>query len=229
MSLKVLFKYTTRSRRTNFLRGYDSIIKNLSDKDNYHVLITIDDNDSAMQPPPELAGNYTIVSGNSESKVHAINRDVNEFDYDWDILVNFSDDMTFTVKGFDDIIRDAVAKNGNNLDCVYHFPDQYQRQNCMTMSIIGRAYYDIEKFIYNNRFKSLWCDVVEQEKAMLSNKYLYVDKDIFIHIHPSLGMCKYDEQAIKTESYELRLHDYNIYLELKKQYDPNNILPIRNI
>lgn len=229
--MRLLFKYTTRSRRSNFLRGIDSIINNLADKENYHIYTTFDVDDDKMRPLPEIKGNHTYIAGTSKSKVDAINRDM-EFinsQYDWDVLINFSDDMIFTVKGFDNIIRDAIINNGNNLDYVYHFPDQYQRQNCMTMSIIGRVYYDNQKFIYDNRFKSLWCDVVEQEKAMLSNKYLYVDKDVFIHIHPSLGMCQYDEQAKKTESYELRLHDYNVYLELKKQYDPNNIFPIRNI
>lgn len=229
--MKILFKYTTRSRRSNFLRGIDSIINNLSDKVNYHIFTTIDTDDDKMRPLPEIIGNHTYIAGVSKSKVDAINRDMDYINanYDWQILVNFSDDMTFIKKGFDNDIRDAVISNGGNLDYCYHFPDQYQGRNCMTMSIIGRTYYDRQGFIYDNRFKSLWCDVVEQEKAQILNKYIFIDKNIFVHLHPSLGLAKYDELATHTESWELRTQDYNTYLEVKKEYDKDNIFPIRSI
>ena len=236
--MNILFKITTRSRRSNFLRAYDSIINNIT-SDNYHVLISVDEDDSTMFPLPELKGNHTYVVGNSINKVHAINRDLNEFlkEYDTQIIVNVSDDQLFTVKGFDDIIRKEFIVKDNeqgddfelNLNQVLHFPDQHQGANCMTMSIIGYDYYIKDMHIYNPEFESLWVDIVAQEQAQIRGCYKYVDKQIFVHLHPSFGDCAYDEQYRKTEDWGVRQRDYATYLRLKANYDKLNQFPIRSI
>jgi len=224
--MKILFKYTTRSRRSNFLRGYDSIVNNVN-SDNYHILISVDKDDSTMFPLPKLKGNHTIIVGNSKNKIDAINRDVNEFTTicDWDIIVNMSDDMIFTVKGFDDIIR----RYFDNLDQVLHLPDQNQGQNCMTMSILGREYYNRDKFIYHPEFESLWVDIVAQEEAQIRGCYKFVNQSIFVHLHPSFGQAHYDAQYQKTEEWGVRQRDYTTYLFLKHVYDKENRFPIRSI
>jgi hypothetical protein len=180
-----------------------------------------------MFPLPELKGNHTIIVGNSKNKIDAINRDVNEFTTlcDWDIIVNMSDDMIFTVKGFDDIIR----RYFDNLDQVLHFPDQNQGQNCMTMSILGREYYNRDKFIYHPEFESLWVDIVAQEEAQIRGCYKFVNQNIFIHLHPSFGQAHYDAQYQKTEEWGVRQRDYTTYLFLKHVYDKENRFPIRSI
>ena len=237
--MNILFKITTRSRRSNFLRAYDSIINNIT-SDNYHVLISVDEDDSTMFPLPTLVGNHTFAVGNSLNKVHAINRDVNDFSYKWDILVNVSDDQMFTVKGFDDIIRGEfmftwqlsggkIYDTTTKLNKVVHFPDQHQGANCMTMSIIGYDYYIKDMHIYNPEFESLWVDIVAQEQAQIRGCYKYVDKQIFVHLHPSFGDCPYDEQYRKTEDWGVRQRDYATYLRLKANYDKLNQFPIRNI
>lgn len=242
--MKILIKYATRSRRSNFLRGFDSIRYNLADKENCHVLITVDDDDEKIHPLPVLHGvNYSYVTGTSESKIHAINRGMDQVPEnfkDWDILVNFSDDQVFVIKGFDDIIRSAFMELGGedsggnlygetNLDKCVHFPDQHQGQNCMTMTIVGRDYYNRDKFIYDTRFESLWCDVVAQEVAQIRGCYEYVDTVIFNHLHPSFGDCPYDAQYLKTEDVAVRRRDYETYLKLKSEYDPTTIFPIRSL
>jgi len=233
--MKILFKYTTRSRRSNFLRGYDSIINNVT-SDDYHVLISVDSNDATMFPLPVLKGNHTFVVGESKNKIDAINRDVNEFDYDWDIIVNMSDDMVFITKGFDEVIRDefrgVMLADGivyNYLDQVLHFPDQHQGENCMTMSIISRDYYNRDKFIYHPEFESLWVDIVAQEEAQIRGCYKFVNQNIFLHLHPSFGDCNYDEQYRQTEDWGVRQRDYATYLRLKSEYDKDNRFPIRSI
>jgi hypothetical protein len=151
MSLRLLFKYTTRSRRSNFLRGIDSIIDNLADKENYHIYTTFDVDDDKMRPLPEIKGNHTYIAGTSKSKVDAINRDMDFINsqYDWDILINMSDDVVFTEKGFDDIIRKEFMSYGledkeaiylldrTDLDQVLHYPDG-NRADLLTVSIIGK-------------------------------------------------------------------------------------------
>lgn len=228
--MKILFKYTTRSRRSNFLRGYDSIINNVTSQD-YHVLISVDKDDASMFPLPELKGNHTFVVGESKNKIDAINRDVNEFDYDWDIIVNMSDDMVFIQAGFDEVIRREMLFNVSFMkyDQVLHFPDQHQGQNCMTMSILGRTYYDRDKFIYHPEFESLWVDIVAQEEAQIRGCYKFVNQNIFVHLHPSFGDCAYDEQYKLTENWEGRQRDYATYLRLKSEYDKDNRFPIRSI
>jgi len=222
--MRILFKYTTRSRRSNFLRGYDSIVNNVS-SDNYHILISVDKDDASMFPLPELKGNHTYIVGESKNKIDAINRDVNQFYYDWDILVNMSDDMVFTHHGFDNIIGNAFC----NHDEVLHFPDQHQGENCMTMSIIGKEYYNRDKFIYHPEFESLWVDIVAQEEAQIRGCYKFVNQNIFVHLHPSFGDCHYDEQYKLTENWEGRQRDYATYLRLKSEYDKDNRFPIRSI
>lgn len=208
--MKILFKYATRSRRTNFLRGIDSIVNNLSNKEDYHILISVDVDDKTMFPLPQLNCNHTYMVGESENKIHAINRDVNEFDYDWDILVCMSDDMVFVQKGFDDAIRcefeiwDMSAHSDDldtltKLDQFLHFPDGNRSDLC-TMSIIGLDNYKRDNYIYNPEYKSLFCDDEAQQVAKQRGCYRFVDKVIFNHLHPAYGKANFDEQYQRTEA-----------------------------
>ena len=244
--MKILYNFTTRSRPDNFKRGLQSIITN-SVSDDYHILVSIDGNDSTMNNVDMLTylANEPKVSvrvGNSNSKIDAINRDVNDFTKycDWDIIVNMSDDMMFTVKGFDDIIRqefkETLAEDSNgerevviDLDQALHFPDQHQGANCMSLSILGREYYNRDMFIYNPAFESLWVDIVAQEEAQIRGCYKFVNQNIFLHLHPSFGDCAYDSQYQKTEDWGVRQRDYATYLRLKQVYDKDNRFPIRSI
>lgn len=209
--MRLLFKYTTRSRRSNFLRGIDSIINNIADKENYHIYTTFDVDDDKMRPLPEIKGNHTYIAGTSKSKVDAINRDMDFINsqYDWDVLVNMSDDVVFTEKGFDNIIRDQLISydydgegetSTRNLDQVIHFPDG-NRSDLLTVSIIGREYYNRDNYIYNPEYKSLYCDNEAMEVAKIRGCYKYVDKVIFNHLHPAYGKGNMDIQYQHTESF----------------------------
>lgn len=242
--MRILFKYATRSRPELFKRGMESIINNVA-SDNYHIVVSIDSDDSSMSEKFDYP-NTTVFVGLSKNKIDAINRDVN-YIKDWDIVVNMSDDMVFNQKGFDDVIREEFYVKFRepsktefkpiyeiDLDQCIHFPDQYQGANCMTMSIMGRDYYERDNFIYHPIFESLWCDIVAQEIAQIRGCYKFVDKHFITHLHPSLGLAPYDEQAKKTEGtredgWAIRKRDYDRYLELKKEYDPTNIFPIRQL
>lgn len=218
--MKILFKYTTRSRRSNFLRGIDSIVSNISDKSNYHILISVENqfNDATMHPLPLLdcPHTYCVNTDKPTTKIDAINRDVNEFTKvcDWDILVNMSDDMIFTEKGFDDIIREsfrlnpweALHKYGSSYieyslyQCI-HFPDGVTNEKLISMSILGRTYYERDKYIYHPDYKSLYCDEEVMAVAKMRGCYKYVDKHIFKHLHPAHGNAPNDAQYQHTESF----------------------------
>ena len=213
--MKILFKYTTRSRRSNFLRGYDSILNKIANREDYHVLISVDKDDQSMYPLPVLDGNHTFVVGNSKNKIDAINRDLNEFDYDWDILINMSDDMIFTNKGFDDVIR---AEFYNDFNQYLHFNDGNQKSNVCTMHIVGRNYYDRFKYIYHPDYISLWCDVENDIVAKQLGCYKYMGDDIklFKHLHPAWGLAPQDALSIKTEDRALWVADEITFNKRKK-------------
>ena len=204
--MRILYKYTTRSRRSNFLRGYDSILNKIANREDYHILISVDKDDQSMFPLPVLDGNHTFVVGNSKNKIDAINRDLNEFDYDWDILINMSDDMIFTKKGFDDIIR---AEFYNDFNQYLHFNDGNQKCNVCTMHIVGRNYYDRFKYIYHPDYISLWCDVENDIVAKQLGCYKYMGDNIklFRHLHPAWGLAPQDALSIKTEDRALWVAD----------------------
>lgn len=224
--MKILFKYTTRSRRSKFLRGIDSIINNLADKENYHIYTTFDVDDDKMRPLPEIKGNHTYIAGTSKSKVDAINRDMDFINsqYDWSILINMSDDIIMTEKGFDNIIREEFKRWGTDfetkenyfrwdLDQVIHFPDG-NRSDLLTVSIIGREYYNRDNYIYNPEYKSLYCDNEAMEVGKIRGCYRYVDRVIFNHLHPAYSKAVFDSQYQHTESFGAQ--DYETYLRRKQ-------------
>jgi len=204
--MRILFKYTTRSRRSNFLRGYDSILNKIANREDYHVLISVDGDDQSMSPLPVLDGNHTFVVGRSKNKIDAINRDINEFDYDWDILINMSDDMIFSKKGFDDIIR---AEFYNDFNQYIHYNDGNQKDNVCTMHIVGRDYYNRFKYIYHPDYISLWCDVENDivAKQLGCYKYMGDNLKLFKHLHPAWGLAPQDALSIKTEDRVLWIAD----------------------
>lgn len=197
---KILFKYTSRSRPENFERGLISIIENANDLENISILVTLDSDDAKIEQYRELLKPYyskcfiKVVEGTSKNKVDAINRDLNEFKGAWDILVNMSDDMIFTEKGFDTIIR-----NECDIDTFLHLPDGIQNDNVSTMSIMGRVYYERDMCIYNPRYASLWCDVEATEVGWIRGCLKYVSQFVFSHLHPAHGLAPTDEQYMKTE------------------------------
>ena len=108
LNQKILIKFATRSRPQKFASCIANILNNANQPDNLLILVSIDGDDIPMQNIREgspIIHNIHFVSGSSKNKIDAINRDVNECQYDWDILINFSDDQEFVIKGFDDIIR----------------------------------------------------------------------------------------------------------------------------
>jgi len=191
--MKILVKYPSRNRKEKFYQNLNKmrVMANNSNDITYHF--TIDDDEVDV---------YFIetLGGKSNNKIHAVNRDVPESD--WDILVVMSDDMVCITHGWDDIIRQDMNENFPDTDGVLHYNDGNQKANVMTMSIIGRKYYQRDGYIYNPEYQSLWCDVEATEVAHMRGKYKYMGDAtiLFAHHHPAWGFCLHDEQYRKTES-----------------------------
>jgi len=215
--MKILFNYTTRTRPEWFERGLNSILENV-ESENFVVLVSIDLDDDSMR---EMVRKYMthdkirFVYGTSTGKVNAINRDIDLFD-EWDILVNMSDDMVFTQRGFDAIIRNSF----DNLDQCLHFADNIHFDRLITLSILGRDYYNRFGYVYHPDYVSVWCDNETTEVSRLLGCYKFINYTIYEHLHPATGKVAMDAQYHHTESFGG--HDEATYQRrLKLNFDLN--------
>ena len=219
---KILFKYASRSRNEKFFEGLDNILNNLNDLNNFCILCSLDADDETMNNQQSIKriteyvkkypANIVVKFGKSKNKIDAINRDVNDFKerFDFDILVNFSDDMQFIVQSFDKTIREKFYIAYPNLDGNIYFNDGFVGDAISTMSIIGRKYYDKFNYIYHPSYHSLWCDNEYTMVAKTEKKIVYFDEKIYIHNHPANIGGFIDTQLMKTESFnEIDRENFN--------------------
>jgi len=195
--LKILFKYPSRGRRQRFVDGVDSIVNNLANTKDYQILVTADEDDPEMQEDFDYE-NMLVCYGESQSKIHAINKDMEYADADWKIVVSMADDMRWIFYGFDDIIRQQFADG--DLDKLIHIPDQDAKQILATMYIAGRTYYERLNYIYNPVYESLFCDDEAQAVAKHLGKYHYVDcPGVLTHLNSAYGHLPKDDLFIKQQ------------------------------
>lgn len=203
MSYKILFKYASRSRPEKFFEGLDTIVNNLRDLDNYHISCTLDTDDNTMcnKAIIERISSYPNTSiswGLSESKIHAINRDVP--DYPFDILICMSDDMRFNTYGFDDMVRLDMKTNFPNCDGLLHYPDQDAKEILAVLYVAGRYWWERRnRKIYHPSYKSVWPDNEEMAVAKLLGKYKYISYSIVDHMCPGWGRAPKDELYLRQE------------------------------
>jgi len=241
--MHILVKYASRSRPARFFEGLHNIIDMAADKVNFTVFCCLDADDRSMfeygawrldlqeklravdeKLPFSSQVIYDI--GYSKSKIHAINRPLTDAVPEWDILVNYSDDMRFTVFGYDEIIREGFRCNG--LDTFCHYPDSTAKNMLCTMSIIGAPYFQRDGWVYHPGFKSLWCDNMAQEMAKIRGCYVFMGTQIYEHYHPAYGLADWDDQYrrqqelwnedelfyIYQKSHNFFLDDYGKYTNL---------------
>ena len=182
----ILVKFPTRSRPQKFLSVLKGYTEKAHDNTNITYLITIDSNDLSMtekvkDEAMKYAPNVVFITGISQSKVHACNRDIHHF-LSWDVLILASDDMICQKKGWDVIVEKTMKNKFPDLDGVLYFPDGFTDLN--TMCILGKEYYNRFGYIYHPAYKSLWCDNEFQEVAQRLGKEYRSIEILFKHEHP---------------------------------------------
>lgn len=192
--MKILFKYPSRGRVNRFIQGMDSIVDNMYDKENYHILVTADEDDPDMvaaQTVIEMYPNTTVIYGTSKSKIDAVNRDMDKSG-EWDIVCVMSDDMRITQLGFDEILRAEFIQHG--LDIMLHVPDNDAKSALATMYIAGKKFVDRFGYLYNNEYKSLFCDNEVMDVSKMLGCYRYLDfPNAILHLNPAYGHLERDE------------------------------------
>jgi hypothetical protein len=190
--MNILVKYASRSRPENFERGLKSIIDNAVDIGSVFVLVSLDSDDPRLKEYEEIIAKYydkvfiKVYVGESQNKIDAINRDIDKVKFDWDVLVNMSDDMEL-VWEWDAIIY-ANIEYGKFL----HFNDGNHNDYLCTMSVMHRDYYNLDGYIYNPAYKSLYCDQEATEVAHIRGLRKYIPVQICKHLHPEWGYAPTD-------------------------------------
>ena len=195
--MKLLVKFPTRNRKNKFfkvLRQYQNLCEDL---DNTYFLITLDNDDESMNPSDvedifNTFKNIKVVYGTSNSKIHAVNRDI-ELVNDWDIVLLASDDMTPKVKGYDNIIRNKMKEFYSDTDGILWFNDGHMGNKLNTLCILGKKYYDRFGYIYHPEYKSVWSDNEFMLVGNILGKQTYFEQVIIEHEHPDWGYGSRDE------------------------------------
>jgi hypothetical protein len=195
----ILFNLASRQRPGRFFATLENIILECKSKD-FFIVAKLDLDDTTMnidEIKSMLQNKYPEVIvkwGASTSKIHAINRDLNDTGLPhWDILINMSDDMRWGTYGFDEIIRQHMPVN---LDGFLHVPDDYAKERVCTTSIIGYRYYQRDMYVYNPAYYSMWCDDEATEVAKTRSCYVLVPGIRLEHLHYTN-----DRKAVKDELY----------------------------
>ena len=187
--MKLLIKFPTRNRKDKFFEVLDLYYQFTENLDKLEFLITLDSDDSSMNTPEvitklETYKNLKFVYGTSNNKIHAVNRDIE--DGDWDIILLASDDMIPKEKGYDEHIRFNMLITYPDTDGVLWYNDG-NRKDLNTLCILGKKYYKRFNYIYHPDYKSLWADNEFMTVGNILKKQTFIDKVIIHHQHPDWG------------------------------------------
>jgi len=216
----ILIKYATRGRANQFIDAINNIQNTINASD-YVILVSADANDLSMNNDRikdfvKDKSNVILKFGDSDSKIDAINRDMDVVQ-DWDMLVNMSDDMEFIAKGWDYIMLELIQNEwGDSTDYFAHFNDGRVGEALPTMSVMGRDYYKRFQYIYHPSYSSFSCDAEAMYVAMMLGKHKYFPVVLFTHNHPAWTHAKNDTTYIinslaseyDTKNYFKRLNNY---------------------
>jgi hypothetical protein len=201
--MRILIKLPSRSRPEKLLAIASKYVEYAEDMNNIRFLISLDNDDKTATPEliqclKNIHRNIEVYSGISESKIHAINRDIPHFST-WDILLLASDDMNPVQKGYDNIIRNKMKQHYPDTDGVLFFNDGYNGKKLNTLVICGSKYYQRFGYVYYSGYKSFFCDDEFTKEAWKLNKQTYYDKIIIRHEHPNVLNQPYDELYTKNQ------------------------------
>lgn len=214
---RISFIFPSRERFQKFFSALDNI-RDLSESDNYEVICALDADDEIMNNAfvklkLQAYKNVSAFYGDSKTKIEACNKECMRAT--GDIIILTSDDMKYTLKGFDNIIREEA----NNYSGIIHFPDMLQNERLCTLPVMTKEYMDIDGWIYHPSFKSVFADNLQQELAKKREKYKFVMKHIIEHCHYRTGKHgEPDALMIHNDSKEMYIHDHEIYNQLRIEY-----------
>ncbi len=213
--MKLLVKFPTRGRKDKFFSTLDKYHEYCNDIENTLFLISIDSDDEEMNNQETIDKilsykNTNLVIGNSISKIDAVNRDISNLEYEWDILLLASDDMIPQIKGYDVIIKENMLFNYPDTDGILWFNDGFQENRLNTLCILGKKYYKRFNYIYYPEYKSCWADNEFTTVGNLLKRQAYLSTVIIKHEHPDWGYGTID--FVHNNNVKDWHHDHNVYV-----------------
>ena len=215
----ILMKVTSRGRYDKLKTCVTRYFSYANDTKNMFWLFTIDEDDETFDYEDfrfflQKLGvkNFFIPTGSSNSKIHAVNRDIAYLEAKWDILLSISDDQLPIVFGYDDLIRDKMP---DSLDCSIWFNDGHQDE-INTQEILGYTYYKNQGYVYYPEYKSFFCDNEATIVAEKSGKLVKSPLSIIQHFHPVWGANEFTENdALYQRNDSFWEHDQNLFNQRK--------------
>ncbi len=217
--MNILVQFPTYGRPERFLDVLDKYVSMSSTENDLFFNINCDSADLSMTNSSIQRGisdimeqrlnvSYAINYDHHTEKISAINNNIDDVEFDWDIVIVASDDMVPRAEGWDLEITNAMREHYPNLDGCVHFNDGNTNGKLITFSILGRKLYESFGYIYHPDYKSLYCDDEFTQVVRGMGKETYIDKVIVSHEHYSIeGSANHgirDIATVKTLAYSGR-------------------------
>jgi hypothetical protein len=231
--MRILLKCPTRSRPQKIISALNAYMRFANHPEHMGVAVSCDEDDVTMSRNlvhEELhrllskTAWHRIFMSQNKSKIEACNANMNEIEWNWDIVVLVSDDMLPQIQGYDDIIRSHMTPD---LDRILWFNDGHQGDKLNTLTIFGRAMYDRFGYLYHPEYKSLFCDteLTDLCRGELKSKCTYVDYCIIRHEHPGTGYAQNMDELYERNQ-KFWNEDMYTYIRRKKyEYDVTFLIP----
>ena len=228
--MRILLKCPTRSRPAQFLSVLQKYVSLANRLDLLGICVTCDHDDSTMTPAEvqRAIKNITYVTawseiyyGHSKTKLEAVNADIRDVPWDWDIVVVVSDDMVPQVKGYDDVLRSHMMANFADTDGILWVNDGTQGDKLNTISIMGHIMYTTFGYLYHPAYKSLFCDTEFTDlcNTRLASKCKYIPYVLIRHEHPGTGFPERGD-ALYARNQRYWVEDMYTYVSRKAyEYD----------
>ena len=231
--MRILLKCPTRSRPRQVIRILSRYVNLANRKDLLGICVSCDEDDISMNNTAikdEVMRTIESVSWkglffeNNKTKIEAVNADMNQIQWNWDIVVLISDDMSPQVQGYDEVIRCHMIARFPDTDGIVWVNDGTQQRNLNTLSILGRRMYHRFGYIYHPSYKSLFCDTEFTDYCTPENS-VYIPYCLIRHEHPGTGFPERgDALYAKNQSYWTQ-DMYNYISRKTYAYDWSILIP----
>lgn len=217
--MNILIQFPTLARPEKFLSCLSKYVNMSSGKNQLHFNINCDEKDELTNNQEFVSSvnalinhkdnvTYKIYFDKNTNKISAINDHINAEVFDFDIVICASDDMIPQEENWDDTIATDMEMYFPDLNGALHYFDGYQKENLITLSILGRRLYDFFGYIYHPDYKSLYCDNEFTQEVYRLGRVKYIDHLVIKHEHygekHNSNSGDYDFSAQKTLYYSGR-------------------------
>lgn len=226
--MRLVVKFPTRGRPDKFASVLDRYINFVSGQHEVHFVVSFDHDDASMNNESMWSlfsrlnsytkGRIHAICGKSTGKISAINADLDRVvALQPDVILLASDDMIPVQGGYDHIICSDMAKHFPDTDGTLHYNDGFSgKDRLITLSILGRKYFNRFGYLYYPGYKSVFCDNEFTDVARLLGRVVYIDNVIIQHQWVG-AVSPNDPLHQRNESVEMYTHDRAVYEQRKAE------------